>query len=205
MDEVRPEAGLPDESADSLRWSYLAHCAQTGWTPRGGLGASYLCRVLRANRMSVQKVLATLRDAGLVRRHDGSWCPVLVDLDWLADKWDGQKSAGSGSAKVRWVDLPEGVTVTIPTADSTHAVPAAPEPHPNALANDLFVSLMTRPGSYCLEERQAIARAVLDSPDWKECAYDCYLEMSRAVETCKAGDEWLAVEGWLKDRRNGEA
>ncbi len=28
-------------------WSYLAHCAQTDWTPRNGLGASYLCRILR--------------------------------------------------------------------------------------------------------------------------------------------------------------
>ena len=88
-------------------WSYLAHCAQSGWTPRDGLGASYLCRVLRANRMSVQKVLANLKGSQLIQRHDGSWCPVLVDLDWLANKWDGQKSTESSTQKVRWVELPE--------------------------------------------------------------------------------------------------
>ena len=48
-------------------------------------------------------------------------------------------------------------------------------------------------------------RAVLATPDWKEDAHDCYLEMSRAVDFCKAGEEWLAVEGWLKDHGNGEA
>jgi hypothetical protein len=186
-------------------WSYIVHCARTGWTPRNGLGASYLCRVLRANRTSVQDVLATLRESGLVRRHDGSWCPVQAGLDWLADKWDGQESAMTGSPQVHWVELPEGATVTIPTTDSTCAVPLAPERSPNSLANELFVPLMMRPGAYDLAERQAIARAVLTTPDWTENAHECYLDMSRVVESCEAGEEWLAVEGWLKDRRNGKA
>jgi hypothetical protein len=183
-------------------WSYLAHCARTGWTPKNGLGASYLCRVLRAARESVQRVLADLKDSQLVQRHDGSWCPVLVDPDWLADKWDGQKSAESSSAKVRWVELPEGAIVTIPT--TAYAAPPALERSPNSLANDLFVPLMMRPGTYTLEQRQAMVRAVLATPDWKEDAESCYLEMSRAVDFGKTGEEWLRVEGWLKSR-NGKA
>ena len=62
VDEVRPATGLPVVLAHRLQLVVPAHCAQTGWTPRNGLGASYLCRVLRANRKSVQKVLATLKD-----------------------------------------------------------------------------------------------------------------------------------------------
>ena len=151
-------------------WSYIAHCAQSGWTPRSGLGASYLCRVLRAHRTSVQKVMSALKESGLVQRHDGSWCPVLVDLDWLADKWDGTKSAG-GTPKVRWVELPEGETVTVPTEGSTYTVPPAPERSPNALVKELFFPLMKRAGVYTLEERQAIVRAVLATPDWKEDAH----------------------------------
>ena len=185
-------------------WSYLAHCAQSGWTPRNGLGASYLCRVLRAHRTSVQKVLVALKGSGLVRRHDGSWCPVLVDLDWLADKWDGTKPAG-GTPKVRWVELPEGETVTVPTEGSTYALPPAPERSPNALANELFVPLMERPGAHTLEERQAIVRSVLATADWKDDAHGCYLEIYRALDFCKPGEEWLRVEGWLKSRGNGKA
>ena len=64
---------------------------------------------------------------------------------------------------------------------------------------------MMRPGVYTLEERQAIVRAVLATPDWKENAHGCYLEMSQAVDVCKTGEEWLRVEGWLKDHRNGKA
>jgi hypothetical protein len=186
-------------------WSYIAHCAQSGWTPRNGLGASYLCRVLRAARESVQRVLATLKECELIQRHDGSWCPVLVDLDWLADKWDGQKSLDN-TPKVRWVELPEGATATIPTtADSIYAAPVVPERHPNALANDLFVPLMTRAGVYTLEERQAIVRAILATPDWKENAHGCYLKISQALDFGKAGEEWRRVEGWLKTRGNGKA
>ena len=115
VDEVRPAdrtAGCPCSRSAAGATSPTA--PRPDGLPENGLGASYLCRVLRANRTSVQKVLATLKDSGLVQRHDGSWCPVLVDLDWLADKWDGQKSEG-GTPKVRWVELPEGATVTIPT------------------------------------------------------------------------------------------
>jgi hypothetical protein len=155
--------------------------------------------------MSVQKVLATRRDAELLQRRDGSWCPVLVDLDWLADKWDGRKSAESSTQKVCWGDLPEEATVTIPTADSTYAAPPASERSPNSLANDLFVPLMMRPGVYSLEERQAIVRVILATPDWKENAHGCFLELSRAVDFCKTGEEWLRVEGWLKARGNGKA
>ena len=63
---------------------------------------------------------------------------------------------------------------------------------------------MKRPGVYTLEERQAIARAVLAAPAWKEDAHGCYLQLSPAL-VCKAGDEWLRVEGWLKGpwRRRG--
>ena len=186
-------------------WSYIAHCAQSGWTPRSGVGASYLAAVLRAARESVQRVLAILKESQLIQRRDGSWCPVLVDLDWLADKWDGQKSTESSTQKVRWVDLPEGATVTILTTDSTYAAPPAPERHPNALCNDLFVPLMMRPGVYTLEERQAIVRAILATPGWKKNAHVCYLEISQALDFCKTGEEWLRVEGWLKDHRNGEA
>ena len=64
---------------------------------------------------------------------------------------------------------------------------------------------MTRPGAYALEERQAIVRAILATPSWQEDAHGCYLEMSRAVGSCKAGEEWLAVERWLKGHGNGEA
>ena len=185
-------------------WSYIAHCAQSGWTPKNGLGASYLCRVLRAHRQSVQRVLETLKESGLVRRHDGSWCPILVDLDWLADKWDGTKPANV-APKVRWVELPEGATVTIPTTDSTYSVPSAPERHPNALANEIFLPLMKRPGAFSLEERQAMVRSVLATPAWKEDAHGCYLQLSQSLVCCKAGDEWLRVEGWLKDHGEGEA
>jgi len=185
-------------------WSYIAHCAQTGWTPKNGIGASYLCRVLRAARESVQRVLATLKEAQLIQRHDGSWCPVLVDLDWLADKWDGSKFQDN-SPKAHWVELPKGATVTIPTTDSTYSAPLVPEKHPNALANDLFVPLMMRAGIYTLEERQAMVRGVLASSDWKEDAHDCYLHLSRAVVACKPGEEWLRVEDWLKTHGNGEA
>jgi hypothetical protein len=185
-------------------WSYIAHCAQSGWTPKSGIGASYLCRVLRATRNSVQKVLATLKDAQFIQRHDGSWCPVLVDLDWLADKWDGSKSQDN-TPKVRWVDLPEGATVTIPTTNSTYSAPSSPERHPNALCNELFVPLMTRAGAYTLEERQAIVRGILATRNWNDDAYGSYLEISQALNFCKAGEEWLRVEGWLKNHRNGEA
>ena len=65
--------------------------------------------------------------------------------------------------------------------------------------------MMMRAGVYTLEERQAIARAVLATPDWNEDAHECYLEISRSVNVCKPGEEWLRVEGWLKDRGNGEA
>ena len=112
-------------------WSYLAHC--TGPDGLRGTGSERpTCAVSSAHRMSVQKVLATLQDAGLVQRHDGSWCPVLVDLDWLADKWEGTKPANLAS-KVRWVELPDGATVTIPTTDSTYSVPSAPNNTPMPL------------------------------------------------------------------------
>ena len=64
---------------------------------------------------------------------------------------------------------------------------------------------MTRVGVYGLEERQAIARAVLATHDWKENAHGCFLELSQELTFCKSGEEWLRVEGWLKTRGNGEA
>ena len=95
-------------------WSYIACCAQSGRTPKHGLGASYLCRVLCADRTSVQRVLATLGNTGLVQRHEGSWCPTLASLDWLADEGDAAQSNGKVSP-VQWVGLPEGKVVAVPT------------------------------------------------------------------------------------------
>ncbi len=94
-------------------WSYIAYCAQSGRTLKNGLGASYLCRVLCADRTSVQRVLATLGNAGLVQRHEGSWCPTLASLDWLADEGDSAQSNGKVSP-VQWVGLPEGKVVAVP-------------------------------------------------------------------------------------------
>ncbi len=66
-------------------WSYVAHCAATHWQPRGGLGASYLAVILRANRAAVQRVLGQLEGSGLLVRRDGCWCPVASkDWSWLA-------------------------------------------------------------------------------------------------------------------------
>jgi len=103
------------------------------------------------------------------------------------------------------VEVPEGSTVTIPAADSTYTAPPAPKRHPNALANQIFVPLMERPGAYTLEERQAIVRAVLAAPAWLDDAYGCYLQLSEALGFCNTGEEWLRVESWLKDHGNGEA
>ena len=47
-------------------------------------------------------------------------------------------------------------------------------------------------------------RAILATPSWQRDAHDCYLKLSSAV-ICKAGEEWLAVERWLKGHGNGEA
>jgi hypothetical protein len=185
-------------------WSYLAHCAQTGWTPRNGLGASYLCRILRANRLSVQRVLGTLRQCGLIRRHDGSWCPVLVDLDWLADKWDGAKPK-EGTSKVQWVELPAGTVATIPTDDSTCAASPAPGPEDDNCGVELFTRLMRCPNLPETERRKAIGKSVITAPAWREDERACFLEISHALDFCQPGREWDLVAEWVRLHGNGEA
>ncbi len=130
----------------------------------------------------MQRVLATLRQSGLIQRRDGSWCPVLVDLDWLADKWDGQKS-GSDMPKVRWVEPPEGATVTIPTESSVCAAPLRP---PRDCVTELFTRLMRCANLPDTERRVLIGQAVVATAAWKEDDDACYLEIVERPEQLSA-------------------
>ena len=93
-------------------WSYVVHCAETRWHPRGGFGASYLATIVRANRTAIQRVLGQLEQSGLIMRRDGCWCPVTCkDWSWLADKWDNKTSTTN---RPSWQALPKDREQIIP-------------------------------------------------------------------------------------------
>ena len=125
---------------------------------------------------------------------------MLVDLDWLADKLDGQKS-GSGSSNVRWVELPEGASVTIPTEASAYAHPPAPEKNWGV---DLFTRLMRCPNLPDTEQRRAISRAVVATPAWTEDPHACFLTLWQRLDGCQPGKEWEMVEGWAREHGDAE-
>ncbi len=205
MDEVCPAAELPHELADGVLLELPRPLRQSGWTPRNGLGASYLCRVLRANRISVQKVLATLHNADLIQRRQGLWCPSLVNLDWLADKWDGVKSANT-TPKVQWVDLPDGKTATIPTEEATYADRPATDPDGDKCLKRIVTRLRQSPNTPDMARQKVILLSLVHCPAWDESPYGCCLKIDRELDyRCKAGEEWQLVEEWVRLHGDGAA
>jgi hypothetical protein len=154
--------------------------------------------------MSVQKVLGTLDRSGLIQRRDGSWCPVLVDLDWLADKWEGAMPK-EGTSKVQWVELPPGTVATIPTDDPTCAASSAPGLEAENCGVELFTRLMRCPNLPDMERRKAIGQAVIHAPAWTDNAHACFLEISHSLDFCQSGREWDLVAEWARLHGNGEA
>ena len=177
-------------------WAYVVHCAETRWQPRGGLGASYLAAVLRADRASVQRVLGQLERSGLLVRRDGCWCPVASeDWSWLADRWDATTGAACRPA---WQELPEGQEQAIPAPSYESWAPTVQYPPPTECLRELVRSIQyVKTPHLSLDQRHAIELGVGSTPVWQgEEYYDAYLELKGLLAKCVPGREWDVLAEW---------
>jgi hypothetical protein len=177
-------------------WSYVVHCAETHWQPRGGLGASYLAAVLRANRAAVQRILGQLEKSGLLVRRDGCWCPVACkDWSWLADRWDGTTGA---TCRPSWQELPEGQEQVIPAP--SYCLPVAAAEYPSR--RDCLLALVKpirgqSTPHMSLEDRHAAICRIESTAAWQgEDYYDVYLELEARLSKCRPGTEWDVLAAW---------
>ena len=179
-------------------WSYVVHCAETHWHPRGGLGASYLATILRANRAAVQKILGQLEKSGLLVRRDGCWCPVASkDYWWLADRWDGTTGKAS---RPSWQELPEGQEQVIPAPSYREIAAAVEYPPPSKCLENLILPIneISTP-HLTLDYRKDIFRRIVATDAWQKEGdgyYDVYLELDRLLKSCKPGTEWDVLATW---------
>ena len=193
-----PKCGLSPLSM--AVWSYVAHCAATHWQPRGGLGASYLAVILRANRAAVQRVLGQLEGSGLLLRRDGCWCPVASkDWSWLADRWDGTTGA---ACRPSWQELPEGQEQVIPPPSYAETTPAAKVPSEDDIMDLLAKRVGTVPTPHLsLDDRRRIVKAILESDAWADDYYGVYLELEGLLSKSLPGTEWDVPGGVVGDAR----
>jgi hypothetical protein len=176
-------------------WSYVVHCAQTHWQPRGGFGASYLATVLRASRAAPQRVLGQLELSGLLVRRDGCWCPVASkDYSWLADRWSGTTGAAS---RPSWQELPEVQEQVIPSP--SYAKTSMANYSGNGKSHEEYEGDLRR---WLLKEvgSDDLLTDITALPEWqtdpRTVYLDAYNALNRVWSSCKA-DNAKALLAWV--------